>query len=664
MNIVKKVPAKIATSVLTLLFAVSPTSLLAVPQAGPQSSIAKGKPTHGPVLRQPAPPDLRVELAPGAAPYVLTTIPCSPSAPALTFSVQVANIGGSASPAPPAAVLYAADSSLNPAWMGAAPLPAIDPGRSVMVSVPVMAYVPAAAMGGSQGVTRSFRLLIRGAPSYQGANKLGSMPLQIQVAIPAYFCQGAPTRPPQQAPKAATPSAASTTLAGTEYQTGGSNGQHAATGGAGAGKLGTGGQVGQVSPVAPGNSTSKMSAAELKARLKGLPAARKAGPITTMPDTPNKIQHTAVLALLQKQWRTAEIDRRAVLPAASSALQTTATSVSLSPSAAGSGPASLPPSGGNLQVGSGQNSRCPNPQIVTVNGLPVPLQSAGSSTPPKGGVRQLGQNGGTATKSQYQGPSAWFTTVPEYNLYTIQGCGFGSNQGAVFLTGPFHNQNPGMIIASWNDAQIVASLPPYISGEPDIIGDVTLVIYPQGSSTIQAAGFTFYAIRVVQPMYVFPASQANAQALVDSAGNPVSAAETPQIGNYFGGGYDPNSFVSVEVDRIGTVPFASAQDSFSFSKMPSAFYVDKYQLFYLDVTNPNSPESCIFADAQATIDSNGNWTAAWDSQSGTLRVTAKEQHCHITSAGTNLPTDFSISVYAIAFWVVGPKGVFPWPNSL
>jgi hypothetical protein len=178
------------------------------PQATVQNNSAPGRPGQGPVKEQAPPAALRV--TPGAAPpYTLNAANCGFNAPVLVFSVRVTNEGRSPSPAPPAVAIHSVDSSLTPRWIGETSLPAINPGQSITVTVPVMAYSPTLDMGGNGGVTHIFRFLITGAPSYQGENRGTSTPLQIAVPVPAAFCMKKPLPPGQQKPKSA-------------YQTGGS----------------------------------------------------------------------------------------------------------------------------------------------------------------------------------------------------------------------------------------------------------------------------------------------------------------------------------------------------------------------------------------------------------------------------------------------------------
>jgi len=647
---------------LTVLLA----SLIVVSGASAQNSGATGRPGQGPVKRQATPADLMVSTAAGIAPFQLIAANCGSGRPVLVFSVQVSNVGGSPSPSQPVPIIYAVDSSLNPQWMGSAPLPGINPGQSVGVSVPVMEYATPFAMGGNAGSTHNFRFLIKGVSSYQGDDQHASVPLQLAVAIPPAFCLQRPPQPLQGKEFGAGTPLISTPSASAAYQTGGSGGSirptvvnalnASATGGAGAGKV--------VQSTSTQSGQTQKDITEIVARLKASSSDRKAGgQIKITPDMTGKVNHIAALAILQKQHQSAMIDRSANPPGTTNVPPPGAQISSVSSPAASTALATPMATGGKLQVQPGQTSQCQAPSILTMNGLPIPPQNPGTPTAPKaGGVRPLGQNGGTAVLD-HGGVFAWFTNIPEYNLYTIRGCGFGQTQGAVLLAGSFPQNSPGMTISSWNDTEIIASLYPFVTGVPDL-GGVTLLVYPQNAPVIQATGFSFYALREEQSMFFYPASQVTAQAIQDVSGNSVPAVVSPQAGRYFGQSWDPTKFVSVEADRIGSLPFPVAHDSFNFSSMQPNFYVDRYQLHYLDVSDPANLTICTPTGAQSSIDTAGSWATAWDPQARALRVSTEEQHCHLTNAAINLSEDFSFSVYAITVWVVGPKGVFPWPTNL
>lgn len=399
---------------------------------------------------------------------------------------------------------------------------------------------------------------------------------------------------------------------------------------------------------------AKLSPQELRTRLKQSPAAYKAGPVTTVPVSPNKQFHTEMLAALQQQKQTVEAERLTILAAAKSSPGGAATN------APRGGPATPAPPGKS----SGAQplhlslvpaaSLCQGAKIATVNGIAPPDQSAGTSSRGRGVQGLQGQNGGTAIRSIT--PTPRFTTIPELNRYTIRGCGFGAQPNAVFLKGPFRSGTPNMFVEFWSDTAIVASMS-QISGEPDISGDVTLVIEPQGyprTPAIQATGFSFYAAREETPLAIYPRSRILLQPIRDVAGNNVPAS--PQTGD---GWHIPNPLY---VTRVGNAPFGSAQDIFDFRQLSPGFYLDKYQWSYVD-PGANAGLCAPDGQGQMTITTNGQWSFVWDS-SYRLHATTQEQLCHYTNPKVNITSDSSFSIYSIVVWVVGPKGLSPWPQNL
>ena len=392
-----------------------------------------------------------------------------------------------------------------------------------------------------------------------------------------------------------------------------------------------------------------MSIEEFKALLKKKPGHLKAGPIVTVTDVRGKSQHVAMLALLQKQFNTVETERKL----------SPSLSPSPTPTPKGNGPTS-----GQTGNGGGHASKCPVPQVETMNGLPIPNQNQSIVSTGKGG--KFGQSGG-GTPTPVQTISAYFTTVPEYNLYPIRGCDFGAVPGVVQISGPFSVKGGiyKLDIASWSDSQIVASIdnPLGVFGENDIRGAVSLQIskYRESLPSVQANGFSFYARRAEYKLIEFPKSLVNAPVLVDSEGSAVQTEIWSTTGDFLGnqilGWSDPNNDVSVEVDRLGSGSFASAQDSFNLNNVLPGFSFSKYQFLYADWTTV-----CSAGDGPAG--SNGNWSAVWDSHANVLRVTTAELSCYGVASDGSFVNDGSVSAYALVFWVFGPYGASPWPNQI
>jgi hypothetical protein len=99
-----------------------------------------------------------------------------------------------------------------------------------------------------------------------------------------------------------------------------------------------------------------------------------------------------------------------------------------------------------------------------------------------------------------------FTPQPEYNHFTITGCGFGKTPGKIYLQAgpggfPAHGGRvtlypiDGMSWGNhWSDRFIEARVDPNLKGELDQ-SNITLVIEPASGPRTQATGSSFYALR-------------------------------------------------------------------------------------------------------------------------------------------------------------------------
>src|SRR5260370_38769763 len=102
---------------------------------------------------------------------------------------------------------------------------------------------------------------------------------------------------------------------------------------------------------------------------------------------------------------------------------------------------------------------------------------------------------------------AWFTPDPQYNHYTIQGCGFGDPQGKAYLLVPFAMPTVNLSVEYWSDTSIIAAMDPSLMGELDHLGNVTLVVAPANAKQVQTTGHNFYAARQEVQLTTFPQSQ-------------------------------------------------------------------------------------------------------------------------------------------------------------
>jgi hypothetical protein len=259
------------------------------------------------------------------------------------------------------------------------------------------------------------------------------------------------------------------------------------------------------------------------------------------------------------------------------------------------------------------------------------------------------------------GNGTYFTPYAGYNSYAIEGCGFGEGRvGSVHLSGPFlgpgHRVDLKVEKDQWHDNLIIADLDPNLSGEPDQSGTVTLVVEgPGGAPKTEKGGFNFYAVRSDPvPVTSIPKSQVALQWIDDTAGDPVGYLLYSPIMN---DRYETFLGSSAEVIRGSHGRFGSAQDSYSFRHLAAGFYPYKYQLQQIGL----DAAACQIAwPQQATLYVDGQWNAWWDDNASALVVSTQEQHCHISSSDH----DYSASVYAVTIWVVGPRGVSPWPDNL
>jgi hypothetical protein len=240
--------------------------------------------------------------------------------------------------------------------------------------------------------------------------------------------------------------------------------------------------------------------------------------------------------------------------------------------------------------------------------------------------------------------AAIFTTDPQHNANVIAGCGFGNQQGSVFLAGPFAASWIAMHVSAWDDHWIDAQMDPNFSGELDHLGNVTLVVVTANGQRTQATGFTFYAARAEQQLTTFPRSQVDLKKILDATNQ-----DTVTI-NYT----SPASLVpgaAVDIFRQDAGRFGLGWDSYSFNQLAPGFGVDKFQFWHFDMTEAE-------CDADFYVD--GFWQAYWDDKANAVVVDTQEQHCHIAPTVNTPSYDYSWSHYALAVWVVGPRGANPW----
>ncbi len=400
-------------------------------------------------------------------------------------------------------------------------------------------------------------------------------------------------------------------------------------------------KIKQIPGAAPSSpNTVKLAPPEVRQKLLNLVAARK--PVTiTIPIvvTPEKLKHQEVMLKLQKQKQTVEVLRTTLLSARTGVLPAT-------PSTAGKG------GGGGMQGAKSSPSMAQRSEITPASNVGL-AQQRGSPRGPTTYVSPV-VNPNVSAVAVCHGPTistvdgyttgAVFTTDPDHNDNVIAGCGFGSQKGRVYLSGPFAAPAVPMNVFYWADTWIDVQMDPNFSGELDHFGNVTLVVVPVNGQHTQAQGFSFYAARAEVQLTIFPRSQVHLQNILDAASqNTVEIAYTSPASSVPG--------AAVDVIRSDAGRFGLANDFYSFNQLSLGFWVHQAQLWHFDMTQ---------AVCNSDFYVDGIWSTSWEDKSNELRVSTEEQHCHWAPTVNTPSYDYSSSHYALAVWVVGPRGVNPW----
>ncbi|HEY4052355.1 MAG TPA: hypothetical protein VGL74_01340 [Terriglobales bacterium] len=363
-------------------------------------------------------------------------------------------------------------------------------------------------------------------------------------------------------------------------------------------------------------------------------------------------------------------------------------------------------------IGAGQTMNSPGsgssgvsnarPVPITMQQVPSAVVPARVPQPLKPGTNviptQACMVGIAAVDGQKSG--VWFSPVSGADgMFVIQGCGFGATPGQVYLSGLHYAStpvtsatlgvmgsplNPGQITfqvsaGNWSDRQIIAQIDPNASGFFDT-NNVTLVLKTATGQLYQAAGFNFSAARADQMLTAIlkaPSCWSSQNgcipaginlASVNSVNGQIQAdAESPSLSLI-----KPGETIAVaRQSSAGQFPIPAAS-GFAF---PGA--TDTYQFhfaagFELD---PNSGvqlrhttlDSSYCQSVNGVPSTSGNWTVNYTSTSS-FQVSWAEDGCWpkapMNSASTQQWLDYgSVSAYALAITVLGPRGVNPWASG-
>jgi hypothetical protein len=228
-----------------------------------------------------------------------------------------------------------------------------------------------------------------------------------------------------------------------------------------------------------------------------------------------------------------------------------------------------------------------------------------------------------------------FTPDPQYDLYTFQGCHFGSSPGQLTLIGHFKGYKVALTVVDWTDTSIIAAMDPGVTGEPDENGVVTLIMSRADGQRLQFDGNSFYAVRASGVVKAIPQAWATLGVVRDVSHSTV----TP---NYMLG----SDYESVLVQRQSGDRFNGGQDYYDLTRVNPQFSVDS-MLLYSQVPLCNS----VSGGSTRYID--GTTTAQWDAL-GNILVMLGGTTCHYTNG-----VDEAFETYNLVLNVTGPRGVDP-----
>jgi hypothetical protein len=282
-----------------------------------------------------------------------------------------------------------------------------------------------------------------------------------------------------------------------------------------------------------------------------------------------------------------------------------------------------------------------------------------------------------------------FTQDPAYNDYIIAGCGFGAQEGQVYLSGAVSNGRINLVVKSgqWSDTRIEAIVQPGLTGVLDGWPDLIVAPLPAGSPTAKLPNSRFYAQResVLLPnipqqyatlanvpvgdgsqgtgtlycpgpdlMKLFPCIAFNAGYKIDGISNGVDHRNDAQ-----------SSPVSNAVDRNGDwQQFDSGEDTYDLSYMAPGFQIDYASVFWYAWTSDVCQGWSSDAFPKKPGDSVGYETLGhygWQSKTKTkIVVDWGVDHCAWRWLGMFRVDVWYNSGFSLQVYVKGPIGIDPW----
>jgi hypothetical protein len=358
-------------------------------------------------------------------------------------------------------------------------------------------------------------------------------------------------------------------------------------------------------------------------------------------------------------------------------------------------PQPLPPKASVPMLGPGQTmsapgqtniSNAPKAGMLTPQSGPVRHQSPGADRTPQPAAAKAPapakfcMNEIATVDGQKSGVLFMPVSGPE-GTFVIQGCGFGTKPGEVYLTGlrylPSASQNRRSLLTAgdrlplriaqngfpgapgqgnwqlgWSDRQIIVTIDPAASGYLDT-DNVSLLVKTASGQTYTAGGFRFYAAREQQKLASIPTTAIKPGTSYDTGGHSlVSNVLSPSAASVVLPGH---TVAVVREDNSATFPGGADTLDLSNSLAPG-FQILSVQQFNAALTSAGCQS---VPPGGSHFTSNGTWNVT-ATGGGTYLVLWQEQSC--ATASTSGPTTSvgSVSAYALDITVLGPRGVNPW----
>lgn len=358
-------------------------------------------------------------------------------------------------------------------------------------------------------------------------------------------------------------------------------------------------------------------------------------------------------------------------------------------------PQPLPPKASGTLLGPGQTMSSPgnanmstgsSPGTLAAQPGPVRHQNPGADrTPQPAAARapaptQICMNGIATVDGQKSGV-VFMPISGSEGTFVIQGCGFGTKPGEVYLSGlhyppsasnvrrnvlmfpdrlslriaqnGFTGGQPGKgnWQLGWSDQQIIAVIDPAASGYFDT-DNVSLVVKTATGQVYTVAGFRFFAAREQQKLNSVPTKAITPGSSYDTAGHAtVANILSPSAASLILPGH---TVAVVRDDNSGTFPGGADTLDLSNSLAPG-FQVISVQQFNAALTNAGCQS---IPPGGGHFTTNGTWNVT-ATGGGAYMILWQEQSCATQStSGPNVSIG-SVSAYALDITVIGPRGVNP-----